>query len=86
MHELRPIFLAEDDLLYSQRDECDQMYFILEGKMRLTSDLKDFILDSELLAQANDFDDMFNRVNRLKDAYQQIKKKNRPSIVNLVMF
>ena len=49
VHELKPLFLQNSDLLYNQNDICDSMHFIHEGKIKLGVDLKDYIIDELLL-------------------------------------
>ena len=49
VHELRPIFLQSQDLLYNQYDTCNSIYFIHEGRIRLFVDLKEYITDEILL-------------------------------------
>ena len=43
VHELKPVSLVEQELLYQQGDPCNEIYFIHTGKIRLVVDLNDFV-------------------------------------------
>jgi len=57
VHELKPVFLKNDDILYQSGEDIDQMYFMSIGKIKIYADLHDFIFDPYMLSKIKDIDD-----------------------------
>ncbi len=49
MHELKPINLGKNELLYQQNDAANEIYFIQSGKVKLFVDLNDYVTDDHLI-------------------------------------
>ena len=49
VHELKPINLGANELLYQTGDDATEIYFIHQGRVKLYVDLNDFINDENLL-------------------------------------
>ena len=49
VHELKPITLGKNELLYQQGDACNDIYFIREGRVKLFIDVIDYIFDEKVL-------------------------------------
>ena len=54
VHELKPINIGANELLYQQGDPPEGIYFIHSGKMKLYVDLNEHIRDERLLKQIHD--------------------------------
>ena len=49
MHELKPVNLGKNELLYQQGEPAIALYFIHSGRVKLWIDTNDYINDEELL-------------------------------------
>ena len=49
VHELKPINLGKNELLYQQNDAANEIYFIQTGKVKLYVDLNDYVLDEHII-------------------------------------
>lgn len=88
MNELKPNYLNNGDLLFVQRDICDNIYFIHEGKIKIFADLHEYITDPELEAKAKEFENLIINIqmNQEMDKPSQydFQKPNITSIVLLM--
>jgi CRP-like cAMP-binding protein len=63
VHELKPINLFTNDLLYTQGDQPTDIFFINTGKIKIVSDLNEFIVDEELELVVKEYERIVNSVN-----------------------
>ena len=49
VHELKPCFLEDRDILYQTGDTANEILFILEGRVKLNIEVIEYINDERLL-------------------------------------
>lgn len=77
VHELKPVQLGANDLLFSQGDEADCMYFMHFGKIKLHCDLNDLINDDYTLTKMIEYEKLL--ISLQKNAGDDEAEIQKPS-------
>lgn len=79
VHELKPINVGANELLYQQGDQATEIYFIHSGRVKLFVDLNDFVRDENLLRQIQENER--KRVEENQDKPGLIQKPSLKAII-----
>ena len=81
VHELKPINLGANELLYQQGDQAVEIYFIHSGKVKLFVDLNDFVRDENLLRQIQE-----NERKRVEENQDKGGVSQKPSLKAIIQY